>query len=71
MFSPTSADGQQAGGANLPIDDLVLVPRSTLARLYAHIAAEQERFPARRLRQALQIVRGMLSTRRPHVKGGS
>lgn len=43
-----------------PADDLLLVPRSALVRLHAHISSEQERFPARKLRQALQIVRAIL-----------
>jgi hypothetical protein len=46
-----------------PLDEYVLVPRSTIERLHSHLAAEQERFPARRLGQALKIVQHILAGR--------
>jgi hypothetical protein len=58
-----------ASGATLPpmestpIDDYLLVPRSTIAQIHAHIAAEHERFPARRLSQTLRILRHLLGDR--------
>jgi hypothetical protein len=50
--------------ANLPAEgDYLLVPRATLMQLCGHIAAEQQRFPARRLRQALRILQHILGNR--------
>ncbi|MDZ4718867.1 MAG: hypothetical protein SH847_10495 [Roseiflexaceae bacterium] len=43
-----------------PLDDYILVSRATLDRLYTHLSIEQERFPARRLRQALKIIQHIL-----------
>lgn len=45
------------------LDDSILVSRATLDRLHAHLAIEQERFPARRLRQALKIIQHILGHR--------
>ena len=66
----THIDAQYLASSSPEIDDLILVQRSTLIRLQAHIAAEQERFPSRRLRQAIQIVQGLLSSRSSLTHGG-
>lgn len=49
-----------AGGAGAAGHDMILVPRAALSQLQAHLAAEYDRFPARRLRQAMQIVKHLL-----------
>jgi hypothetical protein len=46
-----------------PLDDYILVSRATMDRLHTHLAIEQERFPARRLRQALKIIQHILGGR--------
>lgn len=64
MFSTHHARPAMSANTSVPAcppaDDYVVVPRASLSRLHAHLAAEHERFPARRLRQAIQIVRRML-----------
>lgn len=47
--------------------DYILVPRSTVLQLQAHLASEYARFPARRLRQAIKIVEHMLGARRQQL----
>jgi hypothetical protein len=46
-----------------PHGDYLIVSRAAMTQIHDHLAAEQERFPARRLRQALQIVRHILGGR--------
>jgi hypothetical protein len=41
-------------------DDYLLVPRTTMAQLQSQLSAEQIRFPARKLRQALRIIQHLL-----------
>jgi hypothetical protein len=49
--------------ASPPIGDYLLVPRSTVVQILAHVTAEHERFPARRLSQTLRILRHLLGDR--------
>jgi hypothetical protein len=46
-----------------PLDDYILVSRATIDRLQTHLSVEQDRFPARRLRQALKIIQYILGGR--------
>jgi hypothetical protein len=57
----TPANGYRAPAA--PLDDYILVSRATMDRLQTHLSVEQERFPARRLRQALKIIQYILGGR--------
>ncbi|GAB4171714.1 MAG: hypothetical protein Fur005_33510 [Roseiflexaceae bacterium] len=47
----------------LHTEDYILVPRSTMHQIAAHVSAEQERTPTRRLRQVIQILQHILGHR--------
>jgi hypothetical protein len=50
-----------------PVGDYLLVPRSTVTQILAHIEAEHERFPARRLSQTMRILRHVLGDRNREI----
>lgn len=61
LCAPTSAP--PAPMDSPPVGDYLLVPRSTITQILAHVAAEHDRFPARRLSQTLRILRHVLGNR--------
>jgi hypothetical protein len=60
---PTNTQANSYHAPVPPLDDYILVSRATIDRLQTHLSVEQERFPARRLRQALKIIQYILGGR--------